>query len=55
MYRYRWLFACISARGCVAGCVDPPLAQPAAPSHEVWAVDQNANTLHVLDPEGKTP
>ncbi len=54
MYRYRWLFACISALGCVAGCVDPSLAQQAAPSYEVWAVDQNANVLYVLDPEGKT-
>ena len=54
MYRYRWLFACISALAYVVGCVDPSLAQPAAPSYEVWAVDQNANTLYVLDPEGKT-
>ena len=54
MYRYRWLFACISALAYVVGCVDSSLAQPAAPSYEVWAVDQNANTLYVLDPEGKT-
>ena len=31
-----------------------PLARQTAPAYEVWAVDQNTDTLYVLDPEGKT-
>jgi len=30
-----------------------PQARQAAPAYEVWAVDQNTDTLYVLDPEGK--
>lgn len=31
----------------------PSLGRAEAPQYEVWAVDQNANTLYVLDPDGK--
>jgi len=33
--------------------VGQPLAQQTSPSYEVWAVDQNGNTLYVLDSDGK--
>lgn len=35
----------------LTGCASAPKAVPA---YEVWAVDQNTDTLYVLDPEGKT-
>ena len=54
MYRYRWLRTTISTLVCVAGLVGQSLAQQAIPPYEVWAVDQNANMLYVLDPQGKT-
>lgn len=54
MSRSQWLFTIISALACVAGIAGQALSQPAAPPYEVWAVDQNANMLYVLDPEGKT-
>jgi len=34
--------------------VGQPGAQQTAPPYEVWAADQNANTVYVLDPEGKS-
>ena len=33
--------------------IGQPLAQQTSPSYEVWAVDQNSNTLYVLDLDGK--
>lgn len=40
----------------LVGCAGAPgmrTAQPAAPAYEVWAADQNADMLYVLDPAGK--
>lgn len=54
MQRYGWLCTTISAFVCVAGLVVQAMAQHTMPPYEVWALDQNANVLYVLDPEGKT-
>lgn len=54
MPRYPWFLALVGLLGGIALLVGQSLAQQTAPSYEVWAADQNANMLYILDPEGKT-
>lgn len=53
MPRYPWLLAILGLVGAVALLIGQTLAQQTAPAYEVWAVDQNTDTMYVLDPEGK--
>jgi DNA-binding beta-propeller fold protein YncE len=55
-----WFGILLAATMALAGCGSAPgtdarpQARQAAPAYEVWAVDQNTDTLYVLDPDGKT-
>ncbi|OGQ52216.1 MAG: hypothetical protein A3I10_00095 [Deltaproteobacteria bacterium RIFCSPLOWO2_02_FULL_57_26] len=53
MHTYRWLLSTVGVLGLCCLIVGPALAQQAASTYEVWAADQNGNTIYVLDPEGK--
>jgi hypothetical protein len=53
MLRHLWLICTIIAAGfLILSLGQQPLAQQTTPSYTVWAVDQNNNTLYVLDPDG---
>jgi YVTN family beta-propeller protein len=53
MHRHTRLFATMAALAWLGLVVAQALAQQTLSSYEVWAADQNSNTLYVLDPEGK--
>ena len=53
MHRHAQLLSIMAALALGLLVVGPAGAQQTSPSYTVWAVDQNANTLYVLDPEGK--
>lgn len=48
------LTAALTGCGSALDVGTQPPAQQAAPAYEVWAADQNGDTMYVLDPAGKT-
>ena len=53
MHRRSQLLSTMVALACLLLVVGQTLAQQTAPSYEVWAAEQNGNTLYILDPDGK--
>src|SRR4029434_1661420 len=53
MHGHTRLLATMTVLALLGLVVGQALAQQTASSYEVWAADQNSNTLYVLDPEGK--
>ena len=53
MHRHTRLLSIMAALALGLLVVGPACAQQTSPSYTVWAADQNANTLYVLDPDGK--
>ena len=53
MHRHARLLSIMAALALGLLVAGPALAQQTSPSYTVWAADQNANTLYVLDPDGK--
>lgn len=54
MRQFSRFFTIISLVGSIALLQGQAWAQQSAPPYAVWAADQNANTVYILDPEGKT-
>ena len=53
MHRHTRLLSIMAALALGLLVVGSACAQQTSPSYTVWAADQNANTLYVLDPDGK--
>jgi DNA-binding beta-propeller fold protein YncE len=53
MHRHTRLSSIMAALAFGLLVVGQACAQQTSPAYTVWAVDQNANTLYVLDPDGK--
>src|SRR5262249_49821427 len=53
MHRHSRLWSIMAALALCLLVVGQAGAQQTSPNYTVWAVDQNANTLYVLDPDGK--
>ena len=53
MHRHAQLLSIVAALALGLLIIEPACAQQTSPSYTVWVADQNANTLYVLDPDGK--